>query len=161
MDPDQSTLGSATSVLPAPPLPHRCLLPDSPLLPAPPLTFSRRMILAVWEMTLIASSLLWRSMKMMPLSQQAHPTVPMYMISFLAMGTQRSGMTSTMPGGWMGEERIHSCPVAPRTNQPRGCSDLASSSIVPTLSSLQHTHSPELLPHQLFWPTDLQVHIAL
>lgn len=32
--PDRSTLGPATSVLPASPLPHHCLLPDSPLLPS-------------------------------------------------------------------------------------------------------------------------------
>lgn len=82
-----------------------------------PLTFSRRMVLAVCEMTPMASPLLWRSMKMMPLSQQAHPTVPMYMSSFLAMGTQRSGITSTMPGGEMGEETISPCLVAPMTNK--------------------------------------------
>lgn len=95
MDPRHCLPTMTPVVLPEPHLP-----PAQFLL----LTFSRRMVLAVWEMTSMASPVLWRSMKMMPLSQQAQPTVPMYRSSFLAMGTQRLGMTSTIPGGWMGRK---------------------------------------------------------
>lgn len=112
-------------------LPKPCLPPTHFLL----LTFSRRIVLAVWDMTSMASPFLWRSMKIMPLSQQAQPTVPMYRSSFLAMGTQRLGMTSTMPGGWMGREE--SAPAHGSHHQPQHP--------IPTLS-LRCTHSPELSP---------------
>ena len=104
MDPKHHLPTVTPVVLPKPGLP-----PTQFLL----LTFSRCIVLAVWEMTSMASPVLWRSMKIMPLSQQAQPTVPMYRSSFLAMGTQRLGMTSTMPGGWMGREESAPAPWFP------------------------------------------------
>lgn len=54
----------------------------------------------VWatsDMTLMASPVRFRSMKMTPASQHASPAEPAHSSSRLAMGTQRPGSTSIIP----------------------------------------------------------------
>lgn len=74
-----------------------------------PLTFSLCRECATSVKVVIDSSLFLRSMKMSPESQHARPKVPMYRISFFAMGTQRFGSISIITGrGQQGQNKLSS-----------------------------------------------------
>lgn len=112
-----------------------------------PLTFSLCREYATSVKVEMDSSLFLRSMKMSPESQHARPKVPIYRISFFAMGTQRLGNISIITG--RGQEEQNKLSSARRFPPDSGLQPSALGDAMPT--ALMQLHRIRNMVAQGFW----------